>query len=89
MEHVKKVEQDELADGVRRVRNQVTYDDGMSEEQWLQVGFASLLLCLRRAESPLTLLTDDGRRRRRPHRPSSTHPRRPSQEAHDRPSRRQ
>lgn len=37
MEHVKKVEQDELADGARRSRNQVTYDDGMSEEQWLQV----------------------------------------------------
>ncbi|ORY76015.1 SNF2 family N-terminal domain-domain-containing protein [Leucosporidium creatinivorum] len=36
MEHVKKVEQDELADGARRSRNQVTYDDGMSEEQWLQ-----------------------------------------------------
>lgn len=43
MEHVKKVEQDELADGARRSRNTVTYDDGMSEEQWLQVRFLVFL----------------------------------------------
>lgn len=37
MEHKKTIIQDELADGARRSRNTVTYDDGMSEEQWLQV----------------------------------------------------
>ncbi|GAA5970650.1 hypothetical protein JCM21900_000285 [Sporobolomyces salmonicolor] len=37
MEHVKAVaEPDEQPDGSRRARTQVTYDDGLSEEQWLQ-----------------------------------------------------
>lgn len=37
MEHIKKVEQDEITDGSRRARNTVQYDDGMTEEQWLKV----------------------------------------------------
>lgn len=37
MEHIKRVEQDEITDGSRRARNAVMYDDGQSEEQWLKV----------------------------------------------------
>ncbi|GAA5863719.1 hypothetical protein JCM3774_001226 [Rhodotorula dairenensis] len=35
MEHPKLEPEDENRDGARRNRTQVTYDDGMSEEQWL------------------------------------------------------
>lgn len=38
MEHASQVIQDEIFDdGARRARTQVTYDDGLSEEQWLVV----------------------------------------------------
>jgi len=38
MEHAKAVvEPDEQPEGSTRRRTAVTYDDGMSEEQWLQV----------------------------------------------------
>ncbi|KAK4705515.1 hypothetical protein P7C70_g683, partial [Phenoliferia sp. Uapishka_3] len=37
MEHVSQVIEDEIFDdGARRVRTQVQYDDGLSEEQWLE-----------------------------------------------------
>lgn len=38
MEHASQIIEDEIFDdGARRVRTQVQYDDGLSEDQWLQV----------------------------------------------------
>ncbi len=37
MEHEKLVISDEIVEGDKRQRGEVVYDDGLSEEQWLEV----------------------------------------------------